>query len=75
LSALLFRLVNLLKFQQTIGPSRTLQPVSAPTDRANEVEPEVVDVRLSRDCVKFGAAADAFPHGQSVRLAACGVKP
>ena len=72
----LLRVVNLLQNEHPIFFSETSQPVPASASRAHEMQPEVINVRLSLVGHQFSVAADANPHGASIypraALRACG---
>ena len=72
----LLRLVGLLQLQKAILLAKAAQSVSPPALRTHEVQPEVIDVRLSLVGRQFSAAADANPHRTSIyphaALRACG---
>ena len=66
----LLRLVDLLHDQKAVVVLSTAdQAVTPAADRAHEVQPEAIDVRLGFVGFELGSAADALPHAASVRRA------
>jgi hypothetical protein len=63
--------VDLLHDQKAVVIlAKAAQPITPAADRAHEVQPEAIDVRLGFVGLELGAAADALPHGASVRRCA-----
>lgn len=58
--------VELLSDKEAVSVTpQATQVVTTPADRANEMQPEVIDVRLGVIDTNFGPAADTGPHGPS----------
>ena len=64
-------LVDLLHDEKAVVVLSTAdQAVTPAAHRAHEVQPEAIDVRLGFVGLELGSAADALPHGASVRRCA-----
>lgn len=62
--------VGLLHDQKAVVVlAEAAQPVPSSAYGAHEVQPEAIDVRLGFVGLELSAAADALPHGASVRHA------